>query len=388
MSETIEERALAISSNPELLAQYNNEKVYAEPNEPAYESDTKELEKVSKIKSAYKYLDGCNTDLESLSDIVATDFPEPKWVVPGMIPEGVFLFGGKPKMGKSWISLGLCVAVGSGGYAFGKINVDKGQALYLALEDNKRRVKKRTKLITDGVIENVDICTKFPRIHEGGDEALRAWLTTSPGARLVIIDTIAKFREPAKPGENPYQADYRLGETLLPIAHEFGVCILLVTHLRKQASDDDVMDEISGTTGLTGSVDGMIAMKRERGSADASLHIDGRDIEDSGEFAFKWDADLYQWTLLGDAEEWRHTKQRQEILFHFKRAGDNGLTAGELAAAINTKADNIRQVIYRMCDDSPPPIKDSGEKRGKSNVYVIVHHTDRVTTITDNTDGR
>ena len=132
----------------------------------------------------------------------------------------------------------------------------------------------------------------------------------------------------------------------------------------------------------------MIAMKRERGSADASLHIDGRDIEDAGEFAFKWDDDLYQWTLLGDAEEWRHTKQRQEILFHFRRAGDKGLTAGELATATHTKKDNIRQVIYRMCDDSPPPIKESGEKRGKSNVYVIARHTDRVTTVTDNTDGR
>ena len=52
----------------------------------------------------------------------------------------------------------------------------------------------------------------------------------------------------------------------------------------------------------------------------------------------------------------------------------------------NTKKDNIRQVIYRMCNDSPPILKDTGEKRGKSNIYVAANHADPITAVTDNTD--
>ena len=59
----------------------------------------------------------------------------------GMVPEGVALLAGKPKLGKSWLALGLCVAVASGGVAFGNVRVEKGSALYLALEDNERRLQ-------------------------------------------------------------------------------------------------------------------------------------------------------------------------------------------------------------------------------------------------------
>jgi RecA-family ATPase len=31
-----------------------------------------------------------------------------------VLPEGVTLLAGKPKLGKSWLALGLCVAVASG----------------------------------------------------------------------------------------------------------------------------------------------------------------------------------------------------------------------------------------------------------------------------------
>ena len=44
-SESIDERALRISSSPELQAQYKDGKVYFEPNSPAYEADIKEIEK-------------------------------------------------------------------------------------------------------------------------------------------------------------------------------------------------------------------------------------------------------------------------------------------------------------------------------------------------------
>ena len=61
---------------------------------------------------------------KSAKDLLSRELPPVKWSVPGVLPEGVTILAGKPKMGKSWLALGLCVAVASGGYALGKIPVE------------------------------------------------------------------------------------------------------------------------------------------------------------------------------------------------------------------------------------------------------------------------
>ena len=71
------------------------------------------------------------------------ELPPVKWVVPDLLPEGVTLLAGKPKLGKSWLAFGLAVAVASGGVVLGTKRVERGEALYLALEDNQRRLQKR-----------------------------------------------------------------------------------------------------------------------------------------------------------------------------------------------------------------------------------------------------
>jgi RecA-family ATPase len=61
----------------------------------------------------------------------------------GDVDEGVTLLAGAPKLGKSWLMLNVAVAVASGGKAFGSIDVEQGAVLYLAVDDNGRRLQKR-----------------------------------------------------------------------------------------------------------------------------------------------------------------------------------------------------------------------------------------------------
>ena len=49
------------------------------------------------------------------------------------------------------------------------------------------------------------------------------------------------------------------------------------------------MDTISGSAGPPGGADGTLVLKRERGKADAYLHVDGRDVEEPVELALRWD---------------------------------------------------------------------------------------------------
>jgi len=300
--------------------------------------------------------------LINIADLMRKQFPEPKWAVPGLIPEGVSLVVGKPKIGKSWFVLSVGIAVSMGGMALGKIPVEQGSVLYLALEDNERRLKRRCKkLLPEGInSDKMTFCTRWRRADEGGIEDLDDWLTEMPDARLVIIDTAARIRAPKNGGSDGYSDDYALGEALLPLAHKHGVAILVVHHSRKMESDD-WMDEISGTTGLTGGVDGALVLKRTRGDADATLHVTGRDIEDDRDLALQWDQQLATWTIAGDAADFQQTTARRRVLQAIRDAG-KPITAKEIADRIGEKYDNIRQIVYKM-EDAGDIQRDGGDNR-------------------------
>ena len=87
------------------------------------------------------------------------------------------------------------------------------------------------------------MATGWPKLDEGGVEALSAWLRERPDARLVAVDTLAKIR-PRTRGQNVYQEDYAALEELLPLAAEHRVAIVVVHHTRKMAAADP-LDEIT-----------------------------------------------------------------------------------------------------------------------------------------------
>jgi hypothetical protein len=230
--------------------------------------------------------------------------------------------------------------------------------LYLALEDNPRRLQSRLKKRLRGgqAPRDLVLATQWPRLDAGGLEALEAWLLSRPDARLVIIDTLVKIRKAASTDDRKtlYQVDYKAVEPLLAFAARHNVAVLVVHHLRK-ATAEDPLDEISGSTGLTGGVDGALVLKRERGKADAYLYVTGRDIEDERELALTWDKDTTSWKIAGDAEEYRGSNERQEIKDCLRALGG---PAGprEVSDALGKKYNNVKQLLWNMGNE--------GEVRG------------------------
>jgi RecA-family ATPase len=84
------------------------------------------------------------------AELMAMELPPVRWVIPDILPEGVTFLAGKPKMGKSWMALGLGIAVATGGVALGTKQVEQGEVLYLALEDNRRRIHNRLNKLLSG----------------------------------------------------------------------------------------------------------------------------------------------------------------------------------------------------------------------------------------------
>jgi hypothetical protein len=319
------------------------------------------------------------------AELMAFEFPEARWAVPGIIPEGVTLLAGKPKQGKSWASLGISIAVATGGEALGKVRVERGEALYLALEDNPRRLQRRLqKLLGEPAPAGLHMATAWPRAGEGGVEALQSWLEAHPSARLVIIDTLARFKPLASGRRTGYDEDRESVDPLIPVAAEYGVAIVLVHHLREMASDDP-LDMIHGSAGLTGGVDGALVLKRQRGEADAVLHVDGRDIEQPAELAMKFDMEAATWEIVGDAEEYRMSEGRRAISRLLENA-DEPLGPKKIAEALRerdpkVKDGAVREMLSQM-------VKDGQAKNLRRGAYVPPDYQKNPDNADDLTNGR
>jgi hypothetical protein len=128
--------------------------------------------------------------------LLRKELPEIKFVVPGYVTEGLTILAGKGKIGKSWLALGIGIAVACGGYAFGSIKVEQGDVLYLALEDNERRLQKRLRqlLPNQSSPDHLHYDLACPPLDKGGVQAIREWIDRMAAPRLVIMVVFAKVR--------------------------------------------------------------------------------------------------------------------------------------------------------------------------------------------------
>lgn len=158
--------------------------------------------------------------------------------------------------------------------------VRKGTVLYLALEDDYRRLQERSyRMFGTAENESLFFSVSAGQLGRGLDEQLTKFLREHPDTSLIIIDTLQKVREIG--GDNySYANDYQIITRLKALADNYGICLLLVHHTRKQQADDK-FDMISGTTGLLSAADGVFLLTKEiRTSNAACLDVSGRDQPD------------------------------------------------------------------------------------------------------------
>ena len=286
--------------------------------------------------------------LMNADEIMSMEMPEPKWAVPNTIPEGLTILAGNPKMGKSWLALGLSVAVASGGQTLGNMQVESGDVLYLALEDTPQRIQSRLKAISTGetMPKNLDFSTDWPRFDNGGLELLASWLESHPQARLVIIDTLTKVRPARRSSSNVYGEDYEHMGALKNIADQHGVAILVIHHTNKAGASDDPIEAVSGSFGLTGAADGILILKRARGQHEAVLSVTGRDVEEQ-EIALKWEPDTCSWIRMGDAADFQLDADQQKLI-EILSASEKSLSPKELVPLLGKNDSTVRQMVSRM----------------------------------------
>ena len=219
-----------------------------------------------------------------------------RFSVQSLIPQGLHILAGAPKTGKSWLALWLCLQVAKGEDVWNN-KTEKGTTLYLCLEDSENRIQNRLFDITDDAPDNVHFTVTSNAIGTGLEQQLENFVSEHPDTNLIVIDTLQKIRQVSN--DNAYANDYRDLNKLKSITDKLDIAILLIHHLRKQ-NDDDPINMISGTTGLTGAVDGVYVIRKEsRRSHTAKYIATGRDIEDK-EFTLDFDKAGHVWKFVSD----------------------------------------------------------------------------------------
>jgi len=304
----------------------------------------------------------------TMAELLAAEFPDPKWATPEILPVGLSSLAGRPKVGKSWLGLQFAQAVGTGGRALGH-QVDAGKVLYLGLEDSARRLQDRSNKQRCPAGANIELRTTWPTFGDGGLTNLIDAITKG-GFTLVVLDTLSRALGRADQMDIG-QMTVILGE-LQQAAHLHECAILTIDHHRKAgAFDSDPIDDIMGSTAKAAICDAVLGLYKERGKQGAVLKVTGRDLAEQ-ELALEWDMVTYCWHSLGDATLARQSDTRQAILDAIEELTDLGETptSTHIAEHIDKDRSYVAKEIANLLNAG---LVVKGEKQGQRQPYELSH---------------
>ena len=286
----------------------------------------------------------------SADELLTREWPDPPWLVEGLLPVGMTVLAGRSKVGKSWLCLQLAQAVATGG-AFLNVAVSRASVLYLALEDGPRRLQNRMK--AQGWKVGRGLCDflhasgarqQLGALNKGGAHKLTQALKAE-GYKLAIIDTFSRLFTGDQ--NDVSQVTMALGP-LQEAAQDGGIGIVLVDHHNKMGltTDSDPVLAILGSTAKGAVADCIWSLTRERGKAGASLTMVGRDDEDRT-LSLAWDGLTKSWQCEGDADAMQLTPIQRLILDAVSGMGDTA-TCQNVADALGRDKGNTYRQLQEM----------------------------------------
>lgn len=239
-------------------------------------------------------------NLISAFDLSKKTFPRRKFLVQDLIPEGVTLLAGRPKVGKSWMLLQLGLAIAEGA-TFLDRDTTQGDVLYYALEDSERRLYERLSTVRPHGLSarGLAFALEAPRIGSGLAEDVEEWASSVTRPTAVLIDTLGFVKPKSTSSRNEYSEGLEHIRPLKDLATELGIFVLFTHHLRKMGQSDaggDPFERILGTQAIHGTVDTALVLERERFGGSATLYTSSRDVEDQ-QISLSVDPKVNIWTV-------------------------------------------------------------------------------------------
>jgi predicted transcriptional regulator len=250
---------------------------------------------------------------ESLTALLAADIPAPVHLFEHLMHEGLLLFGGKSKRGKSWLMFDLALSLAVGRSAFRHYPCPQPRpVLYLALEDGRARLQGRARAIQPNLTSANDFHLRytFRPLLDGGIEDLTHEIEQYHYG-LVVIDVLAKL-EPTNSGkgEKNYHDVYEMFAPIQALRQRHPFCLAMLTHLRKQDAED-IFDSLHGSVAYQGAQDVLWVLERKPKDEFAFLHIRDKDAEDTTIALRFLDG---HWEYIGEGEEYEVSRDQRKII--------------------------------------------------------------------------
>lgn len=220
------------------------------------------------------------------NELLLKEFPEIRWAIPGLLAPGLTLLGGTAKIGKSYVTLDMALAVALGGIALSGLPCEQGSVLYLSLDnDSERRIQNRVRYLLHTSDLDKDIPIEFHTEWPVGTEAIAAcqdWLNENTDALLVVVDTLVKvepgFDQGDMNGGSLYSKSTELLSRWAKFANDNNVALVCVHHDKKSAADDWV-NRFTGSRGISATAQTLMLIDAARNAKEGMLRISGRDLE-------------------------------------------------------------------------------------------------------------
>lgn len=301
-------------------------------------------------------------------EILGMTFEPIKWAIPDIVPEGLVFLGGRPKVGKSWMALQMAISIAAGGRFFNK-PVEKGEVLYFALEDNKRRIQSRLQkqMAPSGL--PITFSHELAPLHWNGLPELYAEITADR-YRMILIDTLARATSGLDHSKDAGVLS-KICDDLQALAINHNLPLVFIDHTRKpNGMSPNPIDDLIGTTGKSRDADAVLIIYKQQGRSGAILKGEGREMSEI-DLSLTWDAQTCGWQCLGDADEIAMTDNRSQIMTALEDLGGKA----KLSTIMKTIGRDNKEKgnIYRILGDLIQMGKVSKETIGGEVFYIKVN---------------
>jgi hypothetical protein len=160
--------------------------------------------------------------------------------------------------------------------------VPPGPVLFLALEDTRRRLQARMRMLQGALgwdPDTLHLRTSWPRADQGGLYHLAEWLAATRGRPAGGDRHPGPVPQAGQGGGERYAEDYEALGEIKQLVDLYGCRQGRPPH--PEAAGRGPVRRAVRDPGVSGAADGLMVLDRKRGAAEGRLFVTGRDVPEA-----------------------------------------------------------------------------------------------------------
>jgi hypothetical protein len=279
-----------------------------------------------------------------------------RWLLPGIIADGLTLLGGSPKGGKTYLAYALALAVSHYGRWCQHWEVEQGKVIYITLEDDENDTHLRLLELDPTLAMDAN---RLLFVH-GQDtipdfaNGLRGWIESVlqlHHPRLMIIDPISYLYVLKKTGSQ-FEETKDMLFPLQWLGKTYQCAIVCLDHRRKRSPNDvSMVDTLYGSVAKQAVPSGIIMVNRDQDDIELDMTI--RNGQQKKEYvSFTFDTGRCFLTYKGGEQQPMNQSELRMKVLEVIQTALTPMTVPDVLLALNlpdTRQERniVFQILYR-----------------------------------------